>query len=161
MSLSTLLAKITNRQVERRKLKDADWQKVVAQICDQHEPDADHVEQLMRDLQKTEADLEADVERRRQRKLFRARWQKLGSTSKEQISLKEKLASEEATLQAAIALYEIRSAELNARLAACEVVERDAAAAGAELRKTYTSGPLLEKLAALNDRRRELGKEQN
>src|SRR5437870_13755258 len=106
MSLSTLLAKITNRQVERRKLKDADWQKVVAQICDQHEPDADHVEQLMRDLQKTEADLEADVERRRQRKLCQARLQKSGTTLKEQEKIKAKLAEEEATLQSAIAAYE-------------------------------------------------------
>ncbi|MCH5374332.1 MAG: hypothetical protein JJ992_10160, partial [Planctomycetes bacterium] len=71
MQLTALLDKIAGRQREREHARQSDFRTIVTQIADGREPDADHVDRVLNEANKTLDDLRLDVERLQRRRELR------------------------------------------------------------------------------------------
>jgi predicted nucleic acid-binding Zn-ribbon protein len=149
MQLTALFDKIAGRQREREHARQIDFRTIVIQIADGREPDADHVDRVLRDTDKTLDDLRQEVEHLQRRRELRDRVDQVPVLAAERKEIEKQLEAANQALDDAEEKHTETTEPLITRLSEIRDATIGADAAKRELVGTCTDADLLDELNAV------------
>jgi predicted nucleic acid-binding Zn-ribbon protein len=155
MSLTTLFEKIAGKQKQREKARIDDFRALVRSIGTGQEPDADQVERVLSDADKSLDDLRAAVELYQKRFAMRTLVNSMPKIEAERKELERQVTQADETLEAAERKHEETTAPLTGRLEMLRQAMQEAERSRQQLVETCPDEGLRTHLADLQRRHAE------
>ena len=146
MNMTTLLDKIAGRQQERLQAREDDFSQLVVQITDGQEPDADHIEYVLDDNQKTIDDLRKSVEILQRRRNLKSKADQAPDFFMERKRIESEIAEADRIFKEADAKHNSTVNPLHFRLRQLKMLTSEAEQARRELWDTCGDDDLVEQL---------------
>ena len=146
MSIASLIERVVGKQRKREAARAADFRHLVAEVVDGCEPDADHVEAILRDAGKSLDDLREAAERLAHRRRLREQWDRLPELAAERTEIEAKIAAADAALDEAEQRHTDVTGPLHFRLRQGRDAMMEADAVKRQLHDTCTDAALLAEL---------------